>query len=100
MFNSTRDTLHITYQLAIGEFLRLNADLTTSAIVSEVMPLFLALLELNQVTKSLLPLDALQPTQQIAILSTVVILISLMMCSQDFFLALSLVNVQPQYTQD
>lgn len=66
-----------------------------SAIESVVTPLFLVLLELNQVTKSLFPFEALQPTQHKAILSKVVILISLIICSQDFFLDRSELNSQP-----
>ncbi len=46
----------------------------TSAIVSVLTPLFRAFSEWNQVAKSLLPLDALQPTQHNAILVKVVIL--------------------------
>lgn len=70
-----------------------------SVIDSVVTPLFRAFSEWNQVAKSLLPLDALQPTQHNAILDKVVILISLIMCSQDFLLALSVPNFLPQYTQ-
>lgn len=84
------------HNLGVVTLFVFNAILTTFEIVSEVIPLFLALLELNQVSKSLFPLEALQPTQHKAILSKVVILISLIICSQDCFFALSVPNSQPQ----
>ena len=72
---------------------------TTGASVCSSTPLCFALGESSQSQSSFAPLDALQPTQQSAMFSSVVMLMSLMMCSHERFLLRSELNWQPQYTQ-
>jgi hypothetical protein len=76
------------------------ACLTIGATVSTVMPRSLQYLDLNHTESGFCPLLALQPQQQSAIFSLVIILASLMICSQlaaDFLKIFDASNSTPQY---
>ena len=79
-----------------------SACLTIGATVVILMPRAKQYFDCNQTDNFFCPLLALQPQQQRAIFSRVMIVASLIMCSQlaaDFRVTCGGVNLIPQYTQ-